>query len=323
MKNFRNRKNGLTLEQKEFIITNYETMKTRDICRILNLSYEQIHSFASGNNLKKNPYASQGFKKYFEELINKRNSSNYNIEKYLGKEVEPKVQNLYKSKYGKYFVNQNYFDVIDNEWKAYWLGFLYADGTNRIAYNEKKHKMSYTVKLGLCAEDKNHLEKFKNSIQSESPIKDRMVKFNGKIYPSCDLSVCNQHFSESLSLLGCVPNKSLILKFPTFNQVPDNLIRHFIRGYFDGDGCIHINLKERNVRLLFEGTEDFLTHIRDILYKNLNVKYAVIEKSQSKAYRINYGKYADVELIYKYLYKNCNIYLDRKLKKFDTLYCLD
>jgi hypothetical protein len=146
--------------------------------------------------------------------------------------------------------------------------------------------------------------------------------FLRKILP-CDLSVCNQHFSESLNLLGCVPNKSLILKFPTFNQVPDNLIRHFIRGYFDGDGCIHINLKERNVRLLFEGTEDFLMHIRDILYKNLNVKYAVVEKSQSKSYHINYGKYADVELIYKYLYKDCNIYLDRKLKKFDTLYCLD
>ena len=29
----------------------------------------------------------------------------------------------------KYSLNDDYFSVIDNEHKAYWLGFLYADGS--------------------------------------------------------------------------------------------------------------------------------------------------------------------------------------------------
>lgn len=323
MQNFHNQKDGLTQEQKIYIIENYTTMKTRDICKELNVSYERVHSYAQLQHLKKNQYASQSYNHYFEELLSRRNNPNYNINDYLGNSAEPTVDTLYKSKYGKYNVNQDYFDVIDNEWKAYWLGFLYADGTNRIAYNEKTHKMAYSLKLCLCAEDKQHLEKFKSSLQSDAPIKDRIAKLNDKYYPSCDFGVCNKNICESLQKLGCIPNKSLVLQFPTENQVPSNLIRHFIRGYFDGDGCIHINLKERHACVLFEGTKDFLTCVRDILYKELNVKLTDVVQSRSRAYHIRYGKFSDIELIYKYLYKDCNVYLDRKLKKFDTLYCLD
>ena len=322
--NMKNNKKGLTQYQKEFIIENYSTMKTNDICRILNLQYEKVHSYAQNKKLKKNPYSSLKFNNYFDELLKKRRREEYNVFNYIQNQDEPKTDSLYKSKYGKYFVNQHYFEKIDNEWKAYWLGFLYADGTNRIHKNKQKNKMEYVVKLGLCAEDRNHLQKFKESLQSESPITDRKAKFNNKEYPCCDISICNQQICEDLNKLGCVPNKSLILKFPTEEKVPKSLIRHFIRGYFDGDGCIHINKEEKNVRLLFEGTEDMLVHIRDILYNELNVKFAKIEsKQKSKSFHINYGKYSDVELIYKYLYKDCNVFLDRKLKKFDTLYCLD
>lgn len=44
-----------------------------------------------------------------------------------------------------------------------------------------------------------------------------------------------------LSKHGCVPNKSLILKFPT--TLPNELVNDFIRGYFDGDGSVYINNK--------------------------------------------------------------------------------
>lgn len=184
--------------------------------------------------------------------------------------------------------------------------------------------MEYTVKLTLCREDKRHIKKFAKSIQSDAPIIDRTVKLNNNIYYSADINICNRKMCEDLNKLGCTPNKSLTLKFPSEEQVPKNLIRHFIRGYFDGDGCIHINKDEHNVRLLFEGTEDMLDNIRYIFHKELNIKFPQIENGRnSKAYHINYGKYADIELIYKYLYKDCNVYLDRKLKKFDILYCLD
>ena len=151
--NMKNNKKGLTQYQKEFIIENYSTMKTNDICRILNLQYEKVHSYAQNKKLKKNPYSSLKFNNYFDELLKKRSREEYNVFNYIQNKDEPKTDSLYKSKYGKYFVNQHYFEKIDNEWKAYWLGFLYADGTNRIHKNKQKNKMEYVVKLGLCAED--------------------------------------------------------------------------------------------------------------------------------------------------------------------------
>ena len=118
--NMKNNKKGLTQYQKEFIIENYSTMKTNDICRILNLQYEQVHSYAQNKKLKKNPYSSLKFNNYFDELLKKRSREEYNVFNYIQNKDEPKTDSLYKSKYGKYFVNQHYFEKIDNEWKAYW-----------------------------------------------------------------------------------------------------------------------------------------------------------------------------------------------------------
>ena len=57
---------------------------------------------------------------------------------------------------------------------------------------------------------------------------------------------------------GCVPNKSLILTFPNKYQVPKNLINHFIRGYFDGDGSIYEYSKTHAGSISFIGTESVL-----------------------------------------------------------------
>lgn len=321
---FHNKKKGLTIYQKEFIIKNYATMKTSDICKELNLQYEIVHSYAQNNKLRKNQYSSMRYKNYFDELIEKRANEEYDLYNYILKQSEPRVDSLYKSKYGKYSVNQDYFQQINNEWKAYWLGFLYADGTIRIARNDKKDKMEYNTKIGLCEEDVTHLQKFKNSLQSDSPISKKIVKLNDKEYGCCNINICNKKICEDLNNLGCTPNKSLTLKFPTYDKVPKNLIKHFIRGYFDGDGCIHINKEKRNVRLSFEGTEDMLVNIANILHNELNTNLVKpLSKKNSKSLHIVYDKFSDIELIYKYLYKDSNIFLDRKIKKFDTLYCLD
>jgi len=72
---------------------------------------------------------------------------------------------------------------------------------------------------------------------------------------------------DDLIALGCIPRKSLLLKFPTSNQVPEHLIRHFIRGYFDGDG--HFTNTEKCFEAGYIGTEDFiiesLNHLPDTI----------------------------------------------------------
>ena len=111
------------------------------------------------------------------------------------------------------------FHIIDTEEKAYWLGFLYADG-----YVSKYNQ----VEVSLTLEDEDHLIKLKNFINTNTEI----IKDDHR----CRLLFCSKELAKDLANLGCVNNKSLILTFPTEEQVPQELLRHFLRGYVDGDG---------------------------------------------------------------------------------------
>lgn len=314
--------NKLNKEQKDFIKLNYATMKTNDMARYLHLTYQQIHSYASNLHLKKDIYSSQSYNNGFEQLLLKKQNNNIYVYNLLNQQKEPKIliNDLYHSY--KYYLNNQYFSSINNEWKSYWLGFLYADGCVRI--KDKNNKKLNTLEIGLKASDYNHLQKFLNSIQSNNIIKFRNIKFNNKIYQSCKVVICNEQICKDLIQLGCVPNKSNILTFPSNKQVPQNLIRHFIRGYFDGDGSISININKKMTCLGFVGTADVLNNIQQIFIQNLDVSYhKIYRKPNQKAFTLNYSKHSDIEKIYNFLYRNCNIYLDRKLQIFDSLYCLD
>ena len=133
-------------------------------------------------------------------------------------------------------VDDTLFESIDNPFKAYWLGFLYADGN--ITYNLLKTK--YSVELCLSEKDLDHLEKYKNFLNTSKKISYRS---NTKSYR---LNIQSKKMCENLINLGCTPKKSLTLKFPEF--LSEDLVNHFIRGYFDGDGSISISNK--NGRLL-------------------------------------------------------------------------
>ena len=145
------------------------------------------------------------------------------------------------------------FEKIDTEEKAYWLGFLYADGN--VYYNEKR--VSYRIELGLAEKDLNHLEKFKKFLNCTNEIKYRQ---NIKAYR---IMIGSKKMCNDLIKLGCVPNKSLILTFPTEDQVPLELQRHFIRGYFDGDGCITYRKSGSSPGINMLGNLEFLLKINE------------------------------------------------------------
>jgi DNA-binding transcriptional regulator WhiA len=113
------------------------------------------------------------------------------------------------------------FHVIDTEDKAYWLGFLYADG-----YISKYNQ----IEVSLSLEDIDHLKKLKKFVNTNTNIITDKYR--------CRLLFCSKEMVSDLAILGCVNNKSLILTFPTEEQVPQNLLNHFLRGYVDGDGCL-------------------------------------------------------------------------------------
>ena len=325
--NYDENKNSLTNKQKKYILDNFSSMTNEEIANNLNLSKEKIRGYGGNRKLTKDLEVKLTRSHYLEECLNKVNNLSYNVFDYLGKETEPKVseEELYKSKYGKYKVNQDYFSSIDNEWKAYWLGFLYADGCVTLkTYNRGKTKNS--LALTLCREDKEHLEKFKDSLQTDNLIKDREVylKQTEKEYKSSSIIITNRKIVEDLIELDCVPNKTYILKFPKNNIFPKKYMRDFIRGFFDGDGSVSINLEKRSVRCSFTGMKEMIEPLAIFLSKELNIHLpSLTQKEGSKAFTILWGNIYDIEKIYKYLYKGCNIYLDRKLKKFNTLYSLE
>ena len=226
-------------------------------------------------------------------------------------DIEIKLNN------SKYECDENFFDVIDTEEKAYWLGFLYADGSI-------ENFGRFKIDLSLSEKDKNHIEKYKQSLKLTYPTKRTGQLLNDRTYYSYRVVITNKKLVESIIDKGCVPNKSLILTFPTEKQVPKHLIRHFIRGYFDGDGCITINSNNNSYNFNILGTFDFLTAIQNEFVNSIDgYKATKISKDKrSKVYKFQKGKVCgtkSIKNIYDYLYKDATIYLDRKKNVFEKV----
>jgi hypothetical protein len=115
----------------------------------------------------------------------------------------------------KHFFNENYFDKIDNSNKAYWLGFLYADGNVYVGKGKNGNTKGGTVELSLKREDEYHLYNFATDINGNNiPVEQRTIKLEGKEYFASRLALNSITMCKHLIELGCVPNKSLNLTFP-------------------------------------------------------------------------------------------------------------
>ncbi len=202
--------------------------------------------------------------------------------------------------------NESVFDSIDTEQKAYWLGFIYADGY--ISNPNAKYKNVFELSLQL--KDIEHLSKFNKFMEHNK----NNVKFDNH---RCRWNIMNKHLWETLNNYGCVPNKSLILKFPNFGIFEDvSLLRHFVRGYFDGDGCISFHKHKYCVTPHVEiiGTHDFLEKI--IQVSQISSKFIHDKRHDDKTFTIEYTKENSVKFI-NWLYSDCTIYLNRKYQKYN------
>jgi hypothetical protein len=225
----------------------------------------------------------------------------------------------------KYTYNEKFFTDINNEEKAYWLGFLYADGCiTRFYKNERLKSMS--LELTLQEEDKGHLFKFLQSLESNVPIQNKTVKGKDKKYNANRLVVNCTNICRDLIDKGCTPQKSLTLEFPSW--LNENLVRHFIRGYFDGNGCVYFNIipyyyKQKNntynqkkFNVSFVGTYDFLNSIKNILIK-LNIKCTEIYSGNTgRAFEFRLYGHENIKKFYDYLYNDNHFCLKRKYEKF-------
>ena len=230
-------------------------------------------------------------------------------------------QNDVQSK--KYKCNENYFENIDTEDKAYWLGFMYADGYIQNKREDGNRKFG----LSLSQKDIEHLNKFNKYLESNYLIKEYKVGKSGYVEgtPYCRLLITSKKMTDDLINKGCVEHKTNIIKFPTSQQVPKELIRHFIRGYFDGDGSIYFTKCDKNIEqysIDFLGTDDFLLGVMDDLIEQniINKKYKLEKRKEGQIVsRFRFGGNGAALRFCHYIYDNSTVYLDRKFEKYQEL----
>ena len=217
-----------------------------------------------------------------------------------------------------YEINDKYFNKIDSQDKAYFLGLLFADGCNGIykSRNTKYRRLS----IGLKLEDRYLLDLFKYYIKSNQKLILHNVynKKYDKEYKVICLNIHNKNICEDLEKLGMTPRKSLTLEFPT--SINDKeLMWHFIRGYFDGDGCITINrYLENRYRgaITICGSLPFCEELKRIIISEIKVKCSIIKTG--KIYTLNIHSNHGITSFMNKLYHNSGseLFMKRKYNKF-------
>lgn len=243
-------------------------------------------------------------------------SKKYHIDKSTIKRVlkenniEIRDNNIYKEK----SFNQNYFKNISTEAQAYWLGFLWGDGS---IHTNKLNQ--YCISLNLSINDKFHLENFKKALNSNHKItisknKYGYLKNSNAVHYSCKYCLRSIKMYNDLINLGVRNPK----KDRTIPNIESSLMSHFIRGYFDADGSLSYS-KTNNGIVSFCGPIEIIQQIKLIIQQICNTKAEIYKYKNRNAadYRIG-GKNNLIDL-YNYLYKDATIYLKRKKDKWDSL----
>ncbi len=209
----------------------------------------------------------------------------------------------------KHKINYQYFDNIDTENKAYYLGFIFADGT----VNNTR------LKIAIHKEDFHILNNF-----IEDVFYDPNIVKTYEYETMRELVVGSKYLVMSLYKLGCIPNKTFKLDFPNTSQVPDHLIHHFIRGYFDGDGCAAFKHGKLD-KVLFSGCRKFLISMEEIFHNTVGLSRRPmydLNKNPLSA-TLSYQGNEDISKLFNFLYKDSTVFLSRKysriLQHFDTL----
>lgn len=213
-------------------------------------------------------------------------------------------------------VREDAFNQINTEEKAYWLGFLYADGY--ICKN------SNAIGLSLSLKDIGHLEKFNKFLEYSGGLSiskthqfgtKSCLNSKGETLYMVSTEIKNTELWNALNNAGCIPNKTLQLMFPDEKifQNKRNLIYAFIRGYFDGDGTLGMyqhseRNKNKEESLMFVGTKPFLLKIQEYLGSGFLMQKT---NCNSLVYRLSYST-KKANLAAQLMYENANIYLDRK-----------
>lgn len=220
------------------------------------------------------------------------------------------------------------FSQIDTEEKAYFLGLLYSDGcigTVKDRGNDRRY-----VRISLSIDEKYILEKLKEKFPYFSLRTFDFSKYNKNRKIQASLSYKGEWIYQDLKKHGLLERKSYenkdLMVIP--KTIPSNLLHHFIRGYFDGDGSIYIKKDRPNLRRIEIGSVS-KTIIEDLFdwfkINNTTPSWRIKTPSSSKQtmFVIEWRKNEDILKFKDLIYNNATIYFLRKKEKFDTFKIVD
>lgn len=209
-----------------------------------------------------------------------------------------------------------FFEKIDSEEKAYFLGFIIADGS---VGDTNSYGSVNRLSINISIKDIEILESFKRAIEGDT-INIEVYKPHEDSFGTedmCRIQVNSIKMCSDLARYGVVPNKTGKEVFPTLNK---DLMPHMIRGFLDGDGSIYLTPKPI---FQFSGNYDFLNDLKDYLHLSINTSNKInpIKDCRGrKCYDLKYGSKKDLPLFYDFIYSNSSVYLSRKYNIFSSMF---
>lgn len=199
----------------------------------------------------------------------------------------------------KYKINDNYNFESHNG--AYILGFLAADGYLPAGRGAKNR-----IALSLARKDEEILYRIKEELGYTGPI----YQYTSQGFPASSLTFNSKKIRKAVENYGIVNNKTFKLKELPKN-LPDKYMIDYIRGYFDGDGCILGGEKQR-CSLSFTGaSKDFLSDLSKYLHNKYGVKEAKLSPDH-KNFNIRWGARQDILILGDNFYNYNYLALKRK-----------
>lgn len=318
-------------EQKDVMKLWSEGMGKTDIGKKLGIDYKPLKRFFDDNNIANRK---QGIPYEYYEPIFKLYSSGLTLKQihdnYYPQFTADQINYICREKgitrpNGKVAIlNHDYFDVIDSNEKAYWLGLIAADGSIK---NDKKKGNSWTITLELMKQDKYLVEAFAKAVETNLEVKEYInpsgfQRQDGQPHIECRIVLSSvKMVNDLITKYNIVPNKSLLLnKLP---NIEDQYMSHYIRGFIDGNGSITYHKmkdKYKVPRILIYSTHNFCNNINKYLEKHVGVKInKIYDQKKEKMSFISFAAFNDILKIYNYLYKDASIYMIRKKQKLEDL----
>lgn len=216
-----------------------------------------------------------------------------------------------------YDVVDDFFSVIDTDEKAYWLGFIAADGC---VFNRGQ---CFQLAVSLQRRDEPHLFKLRSVLAPDSPIHDRISKNQGfaKDSPQSVLRVTSKAMFHDLVRQGIGPRKSLIMKRW---MGPATLQPAYYRGLLDGDGTwFHQPAVKRRAHCLLAliGSEASVIGFRDFVWERTGGQPSALYAHHTTpgVLQISYGRLSIIQEVARLLYDGASVWLDRKRPAVDRL----